>query len=821
MGDASRHAGYRPDCWDPRDNLGFSDFCPALLRILMKTETPLTVGVFGPWESGKTILLRMLKEEVDKNDEIDDESRHSVLTVWFTAWKYECHEYLWRTFTLRVLDSLYPREKSEDARERRMRVPIEDLDERRKEQVDHLDRLALSLCALEQPTKMEQFKAAFQEILRLRLKENGRLIIFVDGLDLCLPGKAMEMLEAIRLFLGVSGTVFVLGMDREVIQQGVEARYGASFQEKGAEQTESAMQGDPYLQKAVQISLQLPSLAVEDLDKYILTVEKGKHADDRLGKMTRTVFARGLYPDPRQVRQALSVFRLLKGIVLEREKRPESEGGLRPNSIAWPLLAKTVLIQTQWPELYQDWRQYPTLVQILEAEYTRRVITEEKSLGDRRPLAPPLVRVEGEVVVSDLISPYLTDQRRYTLLERMLAFPLPEEGEEVCKRARFEGLSRDQITVYTWLASAMGASESIMEAPAELLAEMLSGDRARIRDAIERLKGEEPEQKGPLHQNLRDQLLRLIRDPARTVNERTSAGNTLALIGDPRFDPDASYLPKVYQGKPELLLGFVEIPAGDFEIGTRKSQRDVCILLNRLGWERYWYEREKPHKRGRLGLRYVARYLVTVAQFRAFVEASRYKPTDKNSLRGLDNHPAVWVTWHDAMAYCRWLTERLRRWEGTPEPLAHLLREEGWVVILPSEAEWEKTARGGLEFLDDPKNEPPPPYPWGDMPDPARANCADTGLRTTSAVGCFPDGASPYGVEDLSGNVWEWTRSLYRKYPYDPGKDRKDSDAEGLRVMRGGSFSFVIGCVRSAIRFGVVPDNCGDDLGFRVVISPG
>jgi formylglycine-generating enzyme required for sulfatase activity len=147
----------------------------------------------------------------------------------------------------------------------------------------------------------------------------------------------------------------------------------------------------------------------------------------------------------------------------------------------------------------------------------------------------------------------------------------------------------------------------------------------------------------------------------------------------------------------------------------------------------------------------MARYPVTVAQFRAFAEASGYQQRDGSSQRGLSNHPVVSITLYDACKYCAWLTDRLRSWEGTPEPLAILLRQEGWRVSVPSEAEWEKAARGREGRI----------YPWGDEPDPDLANYLDSGLNSTSTVGCFPSGASPYGVKELSGNVWEWTRSLW------------------------------------------------------------
>ena len=114
-----------------------------------------------------------------------------------------------------------------------------------------------------------------------------------------------------------------------------------------------------------------------------------------------------------------------------------------------------------------------------------------------------------------------------------------------------------------------------------------------------------------------------------------------------------------------------------------------------------------------------------MAQFRVFVEASGHRPADEQSLEGLPTHPVVYVNWYDAVAYCNWLTARLRTWEHTPEPLAALLRREDWRVTLPSEAEWEKAARGKDGRV----------YPWGNDPDPDRANYDDTGMETTNASG--------------------------------------------------------------------------------------
>jgi formylglycine-generating enzyme required for sulfatase activity len=94
---------------------------------------------------------------------------------------------------------------------------------------------------------------------------------------------------------------------------------------------------------------------------------------------------------------------------------------------------------------------------------------------------------------------------------------------------------------------------------------------------------------------------------------------------------------------------------------------------------------------------------VTVAQFRAFLNGGAHRPGHDDSLEGLPNHPVVNITWYEAIAYCHWLTERLRGWKDTPEPLAAMFRTEGWQVTLPSEAEWEKAARGADGRI----------YPWG------------------------------------------------------------------------------------------------------------
>ena len=223
---------------------------------------------------------------------------------------------------------------------------------------------------------------------------------------------------------------------------------------------------------------------------------------------------------------------------------------------------------------------------------------------------------------------------------------------------------------------------------------------------------------------------------------------------------------------------YVRIPAGEFTMGSGDADTDAS-------------DDEKPQHTVPVGDFWIMRTEVTNAQYLRCVEAGKCTQPENGRYDKpqFARQPVTDVDWDQANSYARWVGGRL-----------------------PTEAEWEKACRGTDARI----------YPWGSQPPPSPEllNFDESGLGSVTDVGSYPDGASPYGLLDMAGNVWEWTSSLYRDYPYKADDGREDPESRDARVLRGGSFWDVARDVRCAFRRWDDPDYRGDDYGFRVV-SPG
>jgi len=267
-----------------------------------------------------------------------------------------------------------------------------------------------------------------------------------------------------------------------------------------------------------------------------------------------------------------------------------------------------------------------------------------------------------------------------------------------------------------------------------------------------------------------------------------------------KINQQAKKIYKNSQNSWEADLGngivLVYIPPGDFEMGSNENKDEQPPHTVYL--DGYW----------------MGKTPVTVAQYKKFTSDTEdhFIPEWVSKYIPGDNHPAVWVSWEDAAAYCAWLSEKT-----------------GLHFKLPTEAQWEKASRG----TDSRK------YPWGNFqPSGKTVNAADKqlslkekagwadkdtddGYAYTAPVGSYPDGASPYGVLDMSGNVWDWCRDWFENEYYinSPKKNPTGPKRGRYHVVRGGSWNFDTKHLRCSSRFGIRPSTCNYDLGFRLCLE--
>ena len=271
-----------------------------------------------------------------------------------------------------------------------------------------------------------------------------------------------------------------------------------------------------------------------------------------------------------------------------------------------------------------------------------------------------------------------------------------------------------------------------------------------------------------------------------------------------RREPDEQNIPEElrqlgYSGWRDIATGMqymippmIVIPAGKFFMGSDQETDIEANTKDRdmIEIPQHWVEVETYE---------IAKYPVTVAEYGMFVDATNWSEPEKwKQQKGWIDHPVVGVRWFDVRIYEKWLSE---------------VTGERW--RLPSEAEWEKAARG----VDGRK------WPWGNEWDASKANTWEKGPHEITAIGSYPEDRSPYGVIGMAGNVREWTSTTYKDYPYNINDGREyrnytyeiDEDVDLKMVTRGGNHRAGEWSARTVCRHTYPVDIGSDSLGIRLV----
>ena len=312
--------------------------------------------------------------------------------------------------------------------------------------------------------------------------------------------------------------------------------------------------------------------------------------------------------------------------------------------------------------------------------------------------------------------------------------------------------------------------------------------------------------------DIRHRMTDLLHSPHLPATERALAGDHLGKLGDPRFAEEPPHLPT------DEMAGFVFVPGGSYIMGSKES--DLESFKEEQRAFEHFHSTELPQHSVELTDFFIARFPVTEFQFHAYRTADKTK--EDQALRNGTHRPVVHVSWDDAMAYCDWLTQRLRAMApsfassaSSPEAVEmwRALATGDLRVQLPSEAQWEAAARGA-----DGRS-----HPWGDVePTPEHANYWGSGLGSPSPVGIYGMGRGPFDAEDQAGNVFEWCLDAWDEKAYTKRDGAKDplcrNDNTESRVCRGGSWLVVPWDLRAACRYWYWSGSRSDSVGFRVLL---
>ena len=313
-----------------KDNkLGFDQYASALVNIIMGSDPQFTIGIFGGWGTGKTTLMRMMHEKLE-----GDEYKEFVVPVWFNAWLYEREKHLAIIPLLNtVLEEISRRpelNKLQDniskalsslisATSVGLSLGIANIElnpgEGKNDETDKQETLYYS--------KFKQIEMALKEVNK---ENNLRIVVFIDDLDRCAPDKVLEVLESIKIFLGISGFIYVLGLSQNVIETCINNKY-----------KDLNIKGEDYVKKIIQIPFRIPQWRETELKDYVNTITGNLETPYKdLFSEFNDVVINGLENNPREVKRFINSYIATQEVFKKDELNNEILLLLQVFQFRWP-----------------------------------------------------------------------------------------------------------------------------------------------------------------------------------------------------------------------------------------------------------------------------------------------------------------------------------------------------------------------------------------------------------------------------------------------------------------------------------------------------
>ena len=330
-----------------QDELNYKPYANTLTKVILNIrieQTPLTIGIHGPWGSGKTSLMEMIQKNLG-ND---------VVSLWFIAWEYDKVDTIWTALFQnsinKIQSSLGPLNINSYRQVRELKKAF--LSVLLDLSIRNISRGGLSLSDVKshfkkynQVTKnIESLSDHFEKAIKGLVGPEGKFVIFIDDLDRCLPERAVEILESLKLFLDAKHCIFVIGVDRDVIWKGIEARYHSDYNEK------SPIRGKDYIEKIIQLPFNVPQLKIDEISHFIEKLYEYNFST-KINKTVLKTIASGIEPNPRKIKRFMNLYSFQLNVKSEMELQEIDD----------KLLAKFLIIQLRWDDFYKNLINYYNL----------------------------------------------------------------------------------------------------------------------------------------------------------------------------------------------------------------------------------------------------------------------------------------------------------------------------------------------------------------------------------------------------------------------------------------------------------------------------